>query len=72
MEDLIGNLTTIIKFIVMTIVPALGIDAAYQEPLTGAVVGVVGFILAFLDARYNNTFISQGEQEDGSECSESC
>lgn len=54
-----GNGTTLIKFIVMIVFPALGLSDGLREPFTALVAGVVGFILAYLDARYPNTIISK-------------
>ena len=61
MYELKGNLTTIIKFVIMTSAPALGISEGLKEPLTGAIVGIICFILAYYDAKYTNTIITKEE-----------
>ena len=43
----------------MTFAPALGISEGLQEPLTGAIVGIICFVLAYYDAKYSNTFITK-------------
>lgn len=64
--NLKGNLTTIVKFIIMTIAPYLSITEAMQNQLIGVCVAIIGFILAYADARWDNTLISQNNetQED--------
>ena len=56
-NDTIGNLTTIIKFVVMTIAPYLSLSEALQNQLIAVVVAIIGFILAYYDAKYENTMI---------------
>ena len=57
-EDQIGNLTTIIKFLVMTVAPYLSLTEAMQNQLIGVIVAVIGFIIAYYDAKYQNTVIT--------------
>ena len=56
-NDTVGNLTTIIKFVVMTIAPYLSLSEALQNQLIAVIVAVIGFILAYYDAKYENTLI---------------
>lgn len=56
MDNLKGNITTIIKFVVMTIAPALGIDATTGDALVSVIVALIGFILAYFDAEHPNNF----------------
>ncbi len=56
-DELIGNLTTIIKFVVMTIAPYLSLSEALQNQLIAVIVAVIGFGLAYYDAKYENTLI---------------
>lgn len=62
-----GNITTIIKFVVMTIAPAIGIDEATGNALVSVVVALIGFILAYFDAENPNTFkfLGNNKEEDG-------
>ena len=64
-NDTIGNLTTIIKFVVMTIAPYLSLSEALQNQLIAVIVAIIGFILAYYDAKYENTMI--GTSNTGSE-----
>ena len=67
MDNLKGNITTIIKFAVMTIAPALGIDATTGDALVSVVVALIGFILAYFDAENPNNykFLGNNKEEDG-------
>ena len=56
-NELLGNLTTIIKFIVMTIAPYLALTADMQNQLIALTVALIGFILAYFDAKHPNTII---------------
>ena len=56
-NDTIGNITTIIKFIIMTIAPYLSLTEAMQNQLIGVIVAIIGFILAYYDAKYENNII---------------
>ena len=56
-NELFGNLTTIIKFVVMTIAPYLALTADMQNQLIAILVAVIGFILAYFDAKHPNTIL---------------
>lgn len=56
-NELLGNITTIIKFIVMTIAPYLALTADMQNQLIAILVAVIGFILAYFDAKHPNTLL---------------
>lgn len=56
-NELLGNITTIIKFIVMTIAPYLALTADMQNQLIALTVAIIGFILAYFDAKHPNTII---------------
>lgn len=56
-NELLGNITTIIKFIVMTIAPYLALTADMQNQLIAVLVAVIGFILAYFDAKHPNTIL---------------
>ena len=56
-KELLGNITTIIKFIVMTIAPYLALTADMQNQLIAVLVAIIGFVLAYLDAKHPNTII---------------
>lgn len=56
-NELIGNITTIIKFVVMTIAPYLALTADMQNQLIAVLVAIIGFVLAYFDAKHPNTIL---------------
>ena len=56
-NEILGNITTIIKFIVMTIAPYLALTADMQNQLIAVLVAIIGFVLAYLDAKHPNTIL---------------
>lgn len=56
-NELLGNITTIIKFIVMTIAPYLALTTDMQNQLIAVLVAIIGFVLAYLDAKHPNTVL---------------
>ena len=56
-KKLLGNITTIIKYIVMTIAPYLALTADMQNQLIAILVAIIGFVLAYLDAKHPNTIL---------------
>jgi hypothetical protein len=55
--DIIGNLTTIIKIIIMTIAPAIAVYIGTDEQTVAAfLTAILTFALAIIDARYPNNF----------------
>lgn len=56
-NELLGNITTIIKFVVMTIAPYLALTADMQNQLIAILVAIIGFILAYFDAKHPNTIL---------------
>jgi len=67
-QDTIGNLTTIIKIIIMTIAPAIAVYlGTSQETVAAFLTAVLTFVLAVYDAKYPNTFNKSpvAEQDDG-------
>lgn len=56
-NELLGNITTIIKFIVMTIAPYLALTADMQNQLITILAAIIGFVLAYLDAKHPNTIL---------------
>lgn len=63
-NELLGNITTIIKFIVMTIAPYLALTADMQNQLIAILVAVIGFVLAYFDAKHPNTILDNNVEYD--------
>lgn len=62
-EELIGNLTTIIKILIITFVPAAFLETVDANTLATALTIVVMFIFSIIDSKYTNTFKFFGNQE---------
>lgn len=58
MTDIKGNLTTIIKFTVMTIAPYIGMSETVSNQWIAILTAIIGLILAYFDAKYPNTIIN--------------
>lgn len=63
-NELLGNITTIIKFVVMTIAPYLALTADMQNQLIAILVAIIGFVLAYLDAKHPNTILNNNVEYD--------
>ena len=62
-QEFIGNLTTILKILIMTIAPTIavyiGID---QQTVLTFLTAIVSFIIAIVDAKYPNTILDKTEK----------
>ena len=55
-KEIIGNLTTIIKILIMTIAPTIAVYLGTdQQTVTAFLTACLTFALAILDAKYPNT-----------------
>ena len=50
-----GNISTIVKMILLTVLPYIVADVQTQNQLTSIILAIVGFIIAYIDAKYPNT-----------------
>lgn len=55
-EEIIGNLTTLIKIIIVTFAPAEIVGMYDPNALAMAIAMIIGFMFALIDAKYPNTF----------------
>lgn len=62
-DNVLGNLSTIVKIVVLPIASGLGLDAVTSDALVGVAGSIVGLILALVDARYPNTFMDKSVEE---------
>ena len=54
--DIIGNITTIIKILIMTVAPAIAVYLGTDEQVVITfLTAVLTFVLALIDAKYPNT-----------------
>ena len=55
-QDIIGNITTIVKILIMTIAPAIAVYIGTDsQTVIAFLTAILTFILAVIDARYPNT-----------------
>lgn len=63
-EEFVGNLSTIIKVLVLTFVPAAFLEQVDANALSVVLTGIIMFIFSIIDAKYANTFkILKGNEE---------
>lgn len=55
-EEFVGNLSTIIKVLVLTFVPAAFLEQVDANTLSVALTVIVMFVFSIIDAKYANTF----------------
>lgn len=68
-KDIIGNITTIIKILIMTVAPAIAVYIGTDEQTVIAfLTAILTFALAVIDAKYpNNINAFQSETADNNE-----
>ena len=68
-EEFIGNLSTIIKIVIITFVPAAFLEQVDANTLSVALAAVIMFIFSIIDAKYSNTFkiLNNNEQAEEEE-----
>ena len=50
-----GNISTIVKMILLTVLPYIIADTQTQDQVTSIILAIVGLIIAYIDAKYPNT-----------------
>lgn len=55
-EEFVGNLSTIIKVLVLTFVPAAFLEQVDANTLSVALTVIIMFVFSIIDAKYSNTF----------------
>ena len=50
-----GNISTIVKMVLLTVLPYIVADAQTQDQLISIILAIVGLIIAYVDAKYPNT-----------------
>lgn len=63
-EEFVGNVSTIVKVLVLTFVPAAFLEQVDANALSVVLTGIIMFIFSIIDAKYSNTFkILKGNEE---------
>lgn len=55
-EEFVGNLTTIMKILILTFVPAAFLETVDANVLATVLTAIIMFVFSFIDAKYSNTF----------------
>ena len=50
-----GNISTLVKMILLTVLPYIVADVQTQNNIISIILAIVGFIIAYIDAKYPNT-----------------
>lgn len=62
-EEFVGNVSTIVKVLVLTFVPAAFLEQVDANALSVVLTGIIMFIFSIIDAKYSNTFKILGNEE---------
>lgn len=62
-EEFVGNVSTIVKVLVLTFVPAAFLEQIDANALSIVLTGIIMFIFSIIDAKYANTFKILGNKE---------
>lgn len=63
-NEFIGNITTILKILIMTIAPTIAAYLAVdQQTVLTFLTAVITFIIAIIDAKYPNTILDKTQAE---------
>ena len=65
MSNHTGNISTIVKMILLTVLPYIIADTQTQDQVISIILAIVGLIIAYIDAKYPNTlaFLDNAEVE---------
>lgn len=55
MSNHTGNISTIVKMILLTVLPYIIADSQTQDQVVSIILAIVGLIIAYVDAKYPNT-----------------
>ena len=55
MSNHTGNISTIVKMILLTVLPYIIADTQTQNQVISIILAIVGLIIAYIDAKYPNT-----------------
>lgn len=64
-DNLIGNMTTIINWIVLIILPYVSVYGITDSQLSALLTAIIGIIFAIINSKYPNTFAFLGNGETG-------
>lgn len=62
-ENYVGNISTIIKVLILTFVPAAFLEHVDANTLSIVLTGIIMFVFSIIDAKYSNNFEVLGNEE---------
>ena len=62
-----GNISTIVKMVLLTVLPYIVADAQTQDQIVSIILAIVGLIIAYIDAKYPNTLSFLDNDDTNSE-----
>lgn len=63
MSNHTGNISTIVKMILLTVLPYIIADSQTQDQVVSIILAIVGLIIAYVDAKYPNTLAFLDNEE---------
>ena len=62
-----GNISTIVKMVLLTVLPYIVADAQTQDQIVSIILAIVGLLIAYIDAKYPNTLSFLDNDDTNSE-----
>lgn len=62
-DNLLGNVTTIINWLVLIILPYVSVYGITDSQLTALLTAIIGIVFAIINSKYPNTFAFLGNGE---------
>ena len=62
-DNLLGNVTTIINWLVLIILPYVSVYGVTDSQLTALLTAIIGIVFAIINSKYPNTFAFLGNSE---------
>ena len=63
-EELVGNLSTLVKILILTFVPAAFLEQVDANTLSVVITVIIMFIFSIIDAKYSNTLSILGNSKE--------
>lgn len=64
-DNLLGNVTTIINWLVLIILPYVSVYGITDSQLTALLTAIIGITFAIINSKYPNTFVFLGNGQTG-------
>ena len=64
-DNLLGNVTTIINWLVLMILPYVSVYGITDSQLSALLTAIIGIVFAIINSKYPNTFAFLGNSQTG-------